>query len=66
MGGASVGRNVACNGFPPYPSPLWVYAGVGAHGGAPNVAAPPALEWERGQGERGKARVLLLYYDKEN
>jgi hypothetical protein len=30
---------------------LWVYAGVGAHGGAPNVVAPPRLcGCMRGQG----------------
>jgi hypothetical protein len=33
---------------------------VGAHGGAPNVQLPLALEWERGQGERGNTPVATL------
>jgi hypothetical protein len=53
-------RATSKSGQPPLSLPLSPTEGrrgtVGAHGGAPNVQPPLALEWERGQdGEGGQA-----------
>jgi hypothetical protein len=54
--GYRAGVATSTSGLPPIPSPLWVYAGVGAHGGAPNVAAPPRPGMGAGAGGIGSLK----------